>query len=165
MLPGRDAVATREAIVTGSGRDDQGCRVLVATVWPSRSGHEAFLLRRCRPARAGDVFVSFGTRRRHPFLREGPNGFVLRVEVVTIAWDPHPRAPSREVPGRRVCSSWQPSRRTLELRGNGGLDGGVESFAELSWLGLGHQGRLEFYPVQASQSFSHCLALCGPGTA
>ncbi|MQL71813.1 hypothetical protein Taro_004120 [Colocasia esculenta] len=31
---------------------------------------------------------------------------------------------------------------------NGGLDGGVESFAELSWLGLGHRGRLEFYSVQ-----------------
>ncbi|MQM15292.1 hypothetical protein Taro_048234 [Colocasia esculenta] len=35
---------------------------------------------------------------------------------------------------------------------NGGLDGGIESFAELSWLGLGHRGRMEFYSVQASQT-------------
>ncbi|MQM04927.1 hypothetical protein Taro_037732 [Colocasia esculenta] len=41
----------------------------------------AFVLRWCRPAHAGDVFVSFGVRRRRPFLREGPNRFVLRVEV------------------------------------------------------------------------------------
>ncbi|MQM18425.1 hypothetical protein Taro_051416 [Colocasia esculenta] len=45
---------------------------------------EASLLRWCHPARAGDVFVSFGVRRRHPFLREGPNGFVLRMEVGTL---------------------------------------------------------------------------------
>ncbi|MQL95307.1 hypothetical protein Taro_027975 [Colocasia esculenta] len=38
----------------------------------------------CRPARAGDVFVPFGARRRRPFLREGPNGFVLRMEVGTL---------------------------------------------------------------------------------
>ncbi|MQM22266.1 hypothetical protein Taro_055316 [Colocasia esculenta] len=44
---------------------------------------EAFVLRWCRPACAGDVAVSFGERRRCPFLREGPNGFVLHVE----AWD------------------------------------------------------------------------------
>ncbi|MQM21058.1 hypothetical protein Taro_054089, partial [Colocasia esculenta] len=31
-----------------------------------------------------DVAVSFGARRRCPFLREGPNGFVLRVEVETL---------------------------------------------------------------------------------
>ncbi|MQL96839.1 hypothetical protein Taro_029519 [Colocasia esculenta] len=31
---------------------------------------------------------------------------------------------------------------------NGGLDGDIKSFAELSSLGLGHRGRLEFYPVQ-----------------
>ncbi|MQL99846.1 hypothetical protein Taro_032572 [Colocasia esculenta] len=42
---------------------------------------EAFVLRWSRPARAGDVFVPFGARRRRPFLREGPNGFVLRVEL------------------------------------------------------------------------------------
>ncbi|MQM01286.1 hypothetical protein Taro_034039 [Colocasia esculenta] len=41
---------------------------------------ETFMLRWCRPARAGDVFVSFGARRRRPFLREGLNGFVLCVE-------------------------------------------------------------------------------------
>ncbi|MQM18940.1 hypothetical protein Taro_051940 [Colocasia esculenta] len=40
----------------------------------------ASVLRWCRPARAGDVFVLFGARRSHSFLREGPNGFVLRVE-------------------------------------------------------------------------------------
>ncbi|MQL89776.1 hypothetical protein Taro_022354 [Colocasia esculenta] len=32
---------------------------------------------------------------------------------------------------------------------NGGLDGDVESFAELYLLGMGHRGQLEFYPVQA----------------
>ncbi|MQL69454.1 hypothetical protein Taro_001737 [Colocasia esculenta] len=37
-----------------------------------------------RPSRQGDVFVLFGARRMHPFLREGPNGFVLRVEVGTL---------------------------------------------------------------------------------
>ncbi|MQL69557.1 hypothetical protein Taro_001833 [Colocasia esculenta] len=42
------------------------------------------MLRWCCPARAGDVFVPFGARRRRPFLREGPNGFVLRVEVGTL---------------------------------------------------------------------------------
>ncbi|MQM15481.1 hypothetical protein Taro_048425 [Colocasia esculenta] len=35
---------------------------------------------------------------------------------------------------------------------NGGFDGGIEWFAELSWLGLGHQGRLEFYPVRLLSS-------------
>ncbi|MQL71032.1 hypothetical protein Taro_003351 [Colocasia esculenta] len=58
-----------------------------------------------------------------------------------------------------------PAGGLRSLGENGGLDGGVESFAELSWLDLGHRGRLEFYPVQISQSFSHCLTLCGPETA
>ncbi|MQL76717.1 hypothetical protein Taro_009103 [Colocasia esculenta] len=43
-----------------------------------------FELRRCRPVRAGDVAVSFRARRRCPFLREGPNRFVLRVEIETL---------------------------------------------------------------------------------
>ncbi|MQL84444.1 hypothetical protein Taro_016945, partial [Colocasia esculenta] len=41
----------------------------------------ASVLRWCRPARAGDVVVPFGAKRRRFYLREGPNGFVLRVEV------------------------------------------------------------------------------------
>ncbi|MQM16366.1 hypothetical protein Taro_049323, partial [Colocasia esculenta] len=41
---------------------------------------QASVLRWCRPARVGDVFVPFGARRRRPFLQEGPNRFVLRVE-------------------------------------------------------------------------------------
>ncbi|MQM13503.1 hypothetical protein Taro_046428 [Colocasia esculenta] len=127
MLPGRNVVATGRPSQQGSGRDDQGCRILVTMVWLSRCGHdvrwrrngpsdrcdrtalsgvkrtrvnatwssvaiafpvferivvlEASVLRWCRPARIGDVFVPFGVRRRRPFLREGPNGFVLHVEV------------------------------------------------------------------------------------
>ncbi|MQM09130.1 hypothetical protein Taro_041995, partial [Colocasia esculenta] len=38
-------------------------------------------------------------------------------EVVSIAWDPHPWEPLRERSGLRACSSWQPTGRTLELRG------------------------------------------------
>ncbi|MQL89630.1 hypothetical protein Taro_022201 [Colocasia esculenta] len=45
---------------------------------------EVLVLRWCRPTRAGDVFVPSGARRRHSFLREGPHGFVLRVEVGTL---------------------------------------------------------------------------------
>ncbi|MQM23056.1 hypothetical protein Taro_056117, partial [Colocasia esculenta] len=41
----------------------------------------------------------------------------------------------REFSGLRVCSSWQPSWRTLERRGKRGLDSGAESFVELSCLG------------------------------
>ncbi|MQM10026.1 hypothetical protein Taro_042918 [Colocasia esculenta] len=40
----------------------------------------------------------------------------------------------RECSRLRACSSWQPSWQTLELRGNQGLDSGVESFVELSCL-------------------------------
>ncbi|MQL95596.1 hypothetical protein Taro_028266 [Colocasia esculenta] len=35
----------------------------------------------------GDVVVSFGARRRRPFLREGPNGFALHVEVRLLSSD------------------------------------------------------------------------------
>ncbi|MQM17861.1 hypothetical protein Taro_050842, partial [Colocasia esculenta] len=55
---------------------------------------------------------------------------LLSVQVVSIAWDPHPQKPLREHSGLRACSSW----RTLELRGKRGLDSGAESFVELSWL-------------------------------
>ncbi|MQL97607.1 hypothetical protein Taro_030297 [Colocasia esculenta] len=41
-----------------------------------------------------------------------------------------------------------PAGRLRSSGENDGLDGDVESFVELSWLGLGHQGQLEFYPVQ-----------------
>ncbi|MQL96834.1 hypothetical protein Taro_029520 [Colocasia esculenta] len=41
----------------------------------------------------------------------------------------------REYSGLRAYSSWQPTRRTLELRGKRGLDSGAESFVELSCLG------------------------------
>ncbi|MQM20260.1 hypothetical protein Taro_053279 [Colocasia esculenta] len=75
-----------------------------------------------------------------------------RSEVVSVAWDPHRREPLRERSGLRACSSWKPTGRTLELREKRGLDSGAESFVELSWLGLGHRGWPEFYPVQASQS-------------
>ncbi|MQL89388.1 hypothetical protein Taro_021964, partial [Colocasia esculenta] len=84
-----------------------------------------------------------------------------RSEVVSIAWDPHPREPLRERSRLRACSSWQPTGRTLELRGKRGLDSGAELFVELSWLGLGHRGRPEFYPVSWLASLlSHCLTLC-----
>ncbi|MQL79532.1 hypothetical protein Taro_011972 [Colocasia esculenta] len=59
----------------------------------------------------------------------------------------------REYSGLRACSSWQPTGRTVELRGKRGLDSDAESFVELSCLGLGHRGWSEFYSVQASQSF------------
>ncbi|MQL78060.1 hypothetical protein Taro_010483 [Colocasia esculenta] len=36
------------------------------------------------PSPSRDMFVPFGARRRRPFLREGPNGFILRVEVGTL---------------------------------------------------------------------------------
>ncbi|MQL92914.1 hypothetical protein Taro_025548, partial [Colocasia esculenta] len=37
-----------------------------------------------RTALSGDAFVLFGAMRTRPFRREGPNGFVLRVEVGTL---------------------------------------------------------------------------------
>ncbi|MQL77099.1 hypothetical protein Taro_009508 [Colocasia esculenta] len=58
---------------------------------------------------------------------------LCRSEVVSVAWDPHPQEPLREVSGLRLCSSRQPVGRTLELRGKRGLDSGAESFVELSW--------------------------------
>ncbi|MQL96771.1 hypothetical protein Taro_029458 [Colocasia esculenta] len=61
-------------------------------------------------------------------------GVCPRAEVVSVAWDPHPQEPLREHSGLRACSSWQPSWRTLELRGKQGLDSGAESFVELSWF-------------------------------
>ncbi|MQM15322.1 hypothetical protein Taro_048264 [Colocasia esculenta] len=39
------------------------------------------VLRWCRPAHAGDVFVVLGAMRRWPFRREGPNRSALLVEV------------------------------------------------------------------------------------
>ncbi|MQL71646.1 hypothetical protein Taro_003960 [Colocasia esculenta] len=75
-----------------------------------------------------------------------------RSEVVSVAWDPHPREPLRERSGLRVCSSWQPTGQTLELRGKRGLDSGAKLFVELSCLGLGRRGRLEFIPAQTRQS-------------
>ncbi|MQM19130.1 hypothetical protein Taro_052131 [Colocasia esculenta] len=57
-----------------------------ATTFPVSeiSVFEALVLRWSNPARAGDAFIPFGERRRRPFLREGSNGFVLRVEVGTL---------------------------------------------------------------------------------
>ncbi|MQL95468.1 hypothetical protein Taro_028138 [Colocasia esculenta] len=75
-----------------------------------------------------------------------------RSEVVSIAWDPYPREPSREVSGLRVCSSWQPTGRTLKLRGKRGLDSGAESFVELSCLGLGRRGSRSAFLAQTRQS-------------
>ncbi|MQL76571.1 hypothetical protein Taro_008960 [Colocasia esculenta] len=63
MLPGRDVVATGRPSRQGSGRDDQGCRVLVATVWPSRCGRDV------RWRRDGP----FDRRDQCPFYQ---NGFV-----------------------------------------------------------------------------------------
>ncbi|MQM06397.1 hypothetical protein Taro_039223 [Colocasia esculenta] len=54
---------------------------------------EVFVLRWCRLGHAGAVFVLRGARRRWSFLREGPNGSAVHVEVVTVAWDPCPGEP------------------------------------------------------------------------
>ncbi|MQM03358.1 hypothetical protein Taro_036139 [Colocasia esculenta] len=101
--PGRNVVAPERSAATALGHGAPGRRVLVvtgvvsdacsidaaclgiATAFPVS---EASVLRWCRPACAGDMFEPFGARRRHSFLREGPNGFVLRVEVGTL----HPLA-------------------------------------------------------------------------
>ncbi|MQM17599.1 hypothetical protein Taro_050570, partial [Colocasia esculenta] len=56
-----------------------------------------FVLRQHCLGRAGAVFVLHRARRRWSFLREGPNGSALHVEVVTIAWDPRPREPVERV--------------------------------------------------------------------
>ncbi|MQM17464.1 hypothetical protein Taro_050436 [Colocasia esculenta] len=103
--PGRDVVAPEWSATTALGRTAPGRRVLIATevavsdacsvdaAYPGIVTAfpvseivvlEASVLRWCCPARAGDVFVPFGARRRRSFLREGPSGFVLRVEVGTL---------------------------------------------------------------------------------
>ncbi|MQL67797.1 hypothetical protein Taro_000002 [Colocasia esculenta] len=45
------------------------------------------VLRRGRAVRAGRVLGLSGAGRRRSFLREGPNGFVLRVEVRLLSSD------------------------------------------------------------------------------
>ncbi|MQL76080.1 hypothetical protein Taro_008459 [Colocasia esculenta] len=98
--PGHDVVALEWSAATALGRAAPGRRVLIATgvavsdacsidaayldIMTAFPISEALVQRWCHPARVGDVFVPFGARRRHPFLREGPNGFVLHVEVGTL---------------------------------------------------------------------------------
>ncbi|MQM12486.1 hypothetical protein Taro_045403 [Colocasia esculenta] len=112
---GRSVRGDRENRVLSVGRGT-GSRVVTVGLKP-KAAPPAFVLRWCRPARAGDVFVSFGARRKRPFLREGPNGFVLRVEcensMLEVELLPLPGTPilgslSREYSGLRVCSklSW-----------------------------------------------------------
>ncbi|MQL72650.1 hypothetical protein Taro_004993 [Colocasia esculenta] len=97
---GYGVVTPERFAVTALGRAAPGRRVLVATgvavsdvcsidvaclgVATAFLVSEALVLRWCRPARAGDAFVPFGARRRCLFLREGPNGFILRMEVGTL---------------------------------------------------------------------------------
>ncbi|MQM17045.1 hypothetical protein Taro_050014 [Colocasia esculenta] len=75
-------------------------------------------------------------------------------EVVTVTWDPHPREPVegalRATSVLKLAATWADSRaegktvvRTVAC----------ESLAELSWLVWDAEDSLEFYPVQASQSF------------
>ncbi|MQL82048.1 hypothetical protein Taro_014512 [Colocasia esculenta] len=73
---------------------------------------------------AGVVFVPCGARRRRFYLREGPVGRVLHLEVDSGA------------EGKTVV-------RTVAC----------QSLAELSWLVWDAEDSLEFYPTQASQSF------------
>ncbi|MQL81552.1 hypothetical protein Taro_014012 [Colocasia esculenta] len=88
----------------------------------------------------GHVLGLSGVGRRRSFLREGPNGVVLHVEspstvytspspsarhlracpvreVVTVAWDPHPREPVEGVLQDTSALELAATRRTLELRG------------------------------------------------
>ncbi|MQM14976.1 hypothetical protein Taro_047912 [Colocasia esculenta] len=97
MRPGRDVVMLEWSAVTAWVTPHLAAAFLSRRGLPSRpyacsidvaylgvvttfSVSEASMLRWCRPARAGDVFLPFGVRRRRSFLREGPNGFLLRVE-------------------------------------------------------------------------------------
>ncbi|MQL94695.1 hypothetical protein Taro_027355 [Colocasia esculenta] len=72
----------------------------------------------------------------------------------------------REYFGLRVCSSWQPVRRTLELRGKWWLGqwrvSRLQSFR--GWSGM---PRTVWSSTQRrpASPISHCLAPCGPGTA
>ncbi|MQL75172.1 hypothetical protein Taro_007544 [Colocasia esculenta] len=89
------------------------------------------VLRRGRAVRAGRVLgLSGARRRRSSFLREDHNWFVLRVEVVTVAWDPRPREPVEGVLRATSVLELAATRRTPELRGKW-------------WLG---QWRAEFPP-------------------
>ncbi|MQL99024.1 hypothetical protein Taro_031744, partial [Colocasia esculenta] len=93
------------------------------------------------------------------WLVGGP-GMEHLVEVVSVAWDPHPREPLRERSGLRACLSWQPSWRTLELRGKRGLDSGAESFVEPSWLVWDVEAGWSSSRRRPVNPSSHCLALC-----
>ncbi|MQL67884.1 hypothetical protein Taro_000171 [Colocasia esculenta] len=78
-------VATGRPSRQGSGRDNQGYRILVVTngsigCQAHARERDVVVRRDCFPVLRGDVFVPFGARRRRSFLREGPNGFVLCVE-------------------------------------------------------------------------------------
>ncbi|MQM11546.1 hypothetical protein Taro_044451 [Colocasia esculenta] len=60
----------------------------------------------------------------------------------------------RECSGLRVCSSWQTTEQTLELKGKRGLDSGAESFVELSCLGMDAEVvESVLFLVQLRQSF------------
>ncbi|MQM19098.1 hypothetical protein Taro_052097 [Colocasia esculenta] len=79
--------------------------------------------------------------------------FPFALESVTRACPKHSlnRRRGTEVP---ACSSWQPSWRTLELRGKQDLDSGIESFVELSCLGQDTEVvEAVLFPVWPGQSF------------
>ncbi|MQL80814.1 hypothetical protein Taro_013266 [Colocasia esculenta] len=146
---GCDLIAARLAIAI---------RALSQRVSWSRQGllsrHFARLRQGCRgalPHRDG-VATALGVAIVSVLPRYSALEGLSRSELVFVAWDPCPCEPLRERSGLRACSSWQPIGQTLELRGKRGLDNGTESFVELSCLGLGRRGRLEFFLAQTRQS-------------
>ncbi|MQM22811.1 hypothetical protein Taro_055869, partial [Colocasia esculenta] len=104
-------------------------------------------------------------RRRRFYLREGPNGFVFHVEVVTVAWDPRPREPVEGVLRATSVLELAATRRTPELRGKRWLGQWRVSHLQSSrgWSGTPRIVRSSTRRRPASPS-SHCLAPYGPGT-
>ncbi|MQL91653.1 hypothetical protein Taro_024268 [Colocasia esculenta] len=152
----RVAIATRFPVATGCCRDalPRRNRVAVVVLFPVAMGRLAL---RTFCQKFGVVLLCLPRLFARCLALEG----LSRSEVVSVAWDPHPREPSREVSGLRECSSWQPTGRTLELRGKRGLDSGAKSFVELSCLGLGRRGRLEFFPSRSWVPIRGGTGACG----
>ncbi|MQL67952.1 hypothetical protein Taro_000258, partial [Colocasia esculenta] len=72
----------------------------------------------------------------------------LRIPAVCLPAD----VATARYPGYERARVGSPRERTLELRGKGGLDSGVESFIELSCLGLGRRGVRSAFLAQTRQS-------------
>ncbi|MQL95175.1 hypothetical protein Taro_027845 [Colocasia esculenta] len=118
----------------------------------------------CRSCRARARVVRCGEEAFFP-TRRPQRGGSSRGEVVTVAWDPHPREPVEGVLWATSVLELAATRRTLELRGKRWLGQWHVSHLQSSrgWSGTPRTVRSSPRRRPSSPS-SHCLTPCGPGT-